>query len=269
MRDKTAAGILALIFGGFGVHRFYLGQPGRGILYLLFFWTFIPAIIAFIEGIVLLSMDDDAFNIKYNPEQYQVIRRNRDEYRQDRRDSRDQRRNAPQRTPQRDTRQQKVNQTDKVHELKKAGIEKYKDYDYNGAIEIFKQALSVDPKDISLHFNLACTYSLNENAERGFFHLDQAVALGFNDFKRIKEHDALAFLRIQDQFDLFEANGFRIDAQVGSSQQAPPRPFSAEDMVEDHSPLLEQLKKLSVLRDKGLLTNEEFEAEKRKLEMKR
>jgi len=36
-----------------------------GIFYLLFCWTFIPSIIAFIEGIVFLVTDDDAWNAKY------------------------------------------------------------------------------------------------------------------------------------------------------------------------------------------------------------
>jgi TM2 domain-containing membrane protein YozV len=270
MKDKTAAGILALIFGGLGVHWFYLGRTGRGILYLLFFWTFIPAMIGFIDGIVLLSTDDDAFNLKYNADHFELRRRHGDRYerREQRREYREERRE--QRRPSSPQRQQPSNtpraQVDKVHELKKQGIEKYKDYDYNGAIELFKQALLIDPKDISIHFNLACTYSLNENAERGFYHLDQAVSMGFNDFKRIKDHDALAFLRIQNQFDDFERNGFRLGGSTqASTNQAAPKSFSAEDMVEDHSPMLEQLKKLTELRDKGLLTDEEFQVQKQKL----
>jgi TM2 domain-containing membrane protein YozV len=63
---KTTAGILALLVGGLGVHQFYLGKPGRGILYLLFFWTFIPAIVSFIEGILLLTMTEEAFEAKYS-----------------------------------------------------------------------------------------------------------------------------------------------------------------------------------------------------------
>jgi TM2 domain-containing membrane protein YozV len=39
---------------------------GRGIVYLLFCWTFIPAIVSFIEAIVLLSTDDQTFNARYN-----------------------------------------------------------------------------------------------------------------------------------------------------------------------------------------------------------
>lgn len=35
-RNRVLAGVLAIIFGGLGVHKFYLGQPGWGILYLIF-----------------------------------------------------------------------------------------------------------------------------------------------------------------------------------------------------------------------------------------
>lgn len=66
MKDKTTAAILALILGGLGVHKFYLGQYGMGFLYLLFCWTFVPAIIALVEFIQFLSMTDEAFNAKYN-----------------------------------------------------------------------------------------------------------------------------------------------------------------------------------------------------------
>jgi TM2 domain-containing membrane protein YozV/ribosomal protein L40E len=64
-KSKVAAALFAFFLGGFGVHKFYLGQVGLGILYLLFCWTFIPAIIAFIEFILLLTMSDDTFNQKY------------------------------------------------------------------------------------------------------------------------------------------------------------------------------------------------------------
>jgi TM2 domain-containing membrane protein YozV len=64
-KSRTTAGILALLLGGIGVHKFYLNQPGRGILYALFFWTFIPAIIALIEAIQLFGMTDEKFYQKY------------------------------------------------------------------------------------------------------------------------------------------------------------------------------------------------------------
>lgn len=66
MKDKNIAAIWAFFAGGFGAHKFYLGQTGAGVLYLIFFWTFIPSIIAFFEFIGLLIMDKDEFDRRYN-----------------------------------------------------------------------------------------------------------------------------------------------------------------------------------------------------------
>ncbi len=64
-KDKVVAGILGIIVGGFGVHKFYLGDIGLGILYLVFCWTGIPAIIGLIEGILYLVASDEEFQRKY------------------------------------------------------------------------------------------------------------------------------------------------------------------------------------------------------------
>ncbi|MBI3930047.1 MAG: TM2 domain-containing protein [Armatimonadetes bacterium] len=59
------AALLALFFGGLGVHKFYLGKAGAGLIYLIFCWTFIPALVSFIEALVYLSMSDDSFLAQY------------------------------------------------------------------------------------------------------------------------------------------------------------------------------------------------------------
>ena len=64
-KSRLTAALLALLLGGIGIHKFYLGRIVQGVLYLLFCWTFIPAIIGLIEGIVLLSMSDKDFIYKY------------------------------------------------------------------------------------------------------------------------------------------------------------------------------------------------------------
>lgn len=64
IKSKIVAGILALFFGGIGIHKFYLGQIGMGILYILFCWTFIPAFVAFIEALVYFFSNDYNFQIK-------------------------------------------------------------------------------------------------------------------------------------------------------------------------------------------------------------
>jgi len=65
IKSKTVAGLLGIFLGGFGVHKFYLGKTGSGILYLLFCWTYIPALVGFIEGIVYLASNDHNFQLKH------------------------------------------------------------------------------------------------------------------------------------------------------------------------------------------------------------
>ena len=60
-KNKVVAGVLALLVGSFGVHKFYLGQTGWGIMYFLFCWTGIPALASLVEGIIYLTMRDEEF----------------------------------------------------------------------------------------------------------------------------------------------------------------------------------------------------------------
>lgn len=64
--NKYVAVVLALLLGGLGIHKFYLGQIGLGILYILFSWTFIPMLISLVEAVVYLSMSDTDFARKYH-----------------------------------------------------------------------------------------------------------------------------------------------------------------------------------------------------------
>jgi tetratricopeptide (TPR) repeat protein len=144
------------------------------------------------------------------------------------------------------------------------GIKKYKEFDLEGAIEDFKKGLEIHPKDISLHFNLACAYSLTEQVDKAYMHIDRAVSLGFNDFEKLKTHDDLAFVRIQDRFEEFQKNGYRLEipATIPDTVQTPEIP--KEETIHDDV-LLAQLKRLAELRDRGLLSEQEFIIEKRKL----
>jgi TM2 domain-containing membrane protein YozV len=266
LKDKNVAGILALFLGPFGAHRFYLDQVGWGIFYLIFCWFPLVWFIAFIDAIVFFTMSKEAFDSKYNhgkqaqqPQQSWGTQPDYNRRRQEEPRSAPPQR-APQRAPQRQERapRREPAPVSKAQELKAVGIKKFKDYDYDGAIADFEQALQLAPKDVALHFNIACAYSLNENAEKAFFHLDKAVSLGFPDTQRIKDHDALAFLRIQPGFEEFEQNGFHLTQKL-----PPPAP---DDLLQQLSgDLLEQLNRLGDLREKGLLSEEEFVSQKKKL----
>ncbi|MCQ2163579.1 MAG: NINE protein [Bacteroidales bacterium] len=65
MKSKYTAAALAFFLGGLGAHKFYLGKTGKGILYLVFVWTYIPAILGLIEAITYLTADEYEFNAKY------------------------------------------------------------------------------------------------------------------------------------------------------------------------------------------------------------
>lgn len=65
MHNNVVAALLALFLGGIGIHKFYLGKWFQGLLYLVFCWTGIPSIIAFIEAIVYLVMGQKSFQKTY------------------------------------------------------------------------------------------------------------------------------------------------------------------------------------------------------------
>lgn len=65
-KNKMTAAIIAFFLGSIGIHKFYLGRTMAGVLYLVFCWTGIPALLALIDFIVLLTMNEHDFDLKYN-----------------------------------------------------------------------------------------------------------------------------------------------------------------------------------------------------------
>ena len=64
-KSRGTAVFLALVLGGIGAHKFYVDKPGMGFLYLIFAWTFIPALVGLLEAIQYLVLSDAAFQRKY------------------------------------------------------------------------------------------------------------------------------------------------------------------------------------------------------------
>lgn len=66
-KDKTVAGILALLLGGLGIQYFYLGKVGGGFVTILLnlvtcgVWS----ILMFVQGILMLTMSNDDFERKF------------------------------------------------------------------------------------------------------------------------------------------------------------------------------------------------------------
>lgn len=61
MKDRKTYAILALLLGGIGVHRFYVGQPLFGLLYFVLCWTFIPMLVSIVEAIMWFTRSDEQF----------------------------------------------------------------------------------------------------------------------------------------------------------------------------------------------------------------
>jgi TM2 domain-containing membrane protein YozV/Tfp pilus assembly protein PilE len=63
--SKVALLLITFFLGGIGGHKFYLKKYGMGILYLLFFWTAIPSLIAFIEFIIYCVKNEEELQQRY------------------------------------------------------------------------------------------------------------------------------------------------------------------------------------------------------------
>ncbi len=64
---RVTAGILGILLGGFGVHKFFMGKTVPGILHIVItFVTFgMGGIIGLIEGILYLTKSDEEFDSTY------------------------------------------------------------------------------------------------------------------------------------------------------------------------------------------------------------
>ena len=254
MKNRTTAAILSLIFGVFGMQFFYVGRIGLGIL-MCFIMTRAPqlsAMIGFINFILFMVMSDNEFDRKHNRKYAnnqngktteQIRQEEGAERRRKEQENYDKQQNPDARQRMKPTVQypKDIKTTISQKEtLKMSGMKKYTEFDYQGAIEDFGKALAADPKDNAVHWNLTCLYSLTEQKELAFYHLQKAVECGFKEFDKVKSHEALSFLRVQPEFDTFAFSGFKM----------------SEDM--EHSDILQQLKDLSARRERGLLTEREF-----------
>lgn len=252
MRKKNVAGLFALFFGMIGLHRFYLGQRRRGIFYFaatiaLFVASIendVPLVmimgaVAFIDAMVFFSMPAEEFDEKFNKHALGKKHREYEGYRE--------------KTSFRKRRAAK--QQPFIDPFKASGIHKYKEYDYEGAIEDFKKSLGEKFDDPATHFNLACCYSLVERPDPAFFHLTKAVHFGFVDFDKIEKHEALAYLRTLPAFAEFVSNGYQRMAPLPAEQADL---LSSAAQQKEGETLLEQIKRLGELRNKGILTEEEY-----------
>lgn len=65
MRNRWVAACLAILLGGLGLHKLYLGKYVQAAIYFLLCGTGIPTILGIIEGIWYITMSDTEFLYRY------------------------------------------------------------------------------------------------------------------------------------------------------------------------------------------------------------
>jgi TM2 domain-containing membrane protein YozV len=275
-KNKVTASMLAFFTGFIGGHKLYLGRYGGFIgfffLFMLSMMMGFPLsmIIGVIQGIKMLKMSDQEFDKKYN-RGFIAERRGPLEMRREEQMRRYEQ--MPEKKGQQTVRQ-KPSPTNmlRANPYKNSGIKKYKDFDLDDAIADFKKGLEIAPNDVALHFNIACAYSLTEKKALAYHHLHKAVSGGLKDSERILSHDDLAYVRIQPEFEAFRAGGFSVNP-FQTPETKKDQPIHAKeksgnidknDAVLDDA-LLVQINKLSELRNKGILSDDEFIFERKKI----
>lgn len=61
MKNRILAGVLAILWGTFGIHKFYIGKIQSGLLCIAFCWSLVPTVLGIIEGVKYLTSKDDKY----------------------------------------------------------------------------------------------------------------------------------------------------------------------------------------------------------------
>jgi hypothetical protein len=86
----------------------------------------------------------------------------------------------------------------------KDGLVKLRSFELNAAVDLFAKGLNIEVDNPQLHFYKACAHSLLEQKELAFHHLELALEHGLVNRKSIFTEDALAFVRVEDEFEAFK-----------------------------------------------------------------
>jgi len=172
-----------------------------------------------------------------------------------------------------------------INELTKQAINFYKQKDFISAIAVTQRVLAIDPSNNQNHFNLACLYSVTNNQET-FNSLSKAIDFGYSKFDKINTEEDLQWLRNQPAFHSFLKNGYKLNVNEPVVDNASnlnvnepivdnASKLNANELIVDNAPstkdkafndeIFTQLEKLSKLKEQGIITDEEFIEQKKKV----
>ncbi|MBK9103755.1 MAG: NINE protein [Saprospiraceae bacterium] len=257
-KSKSVAALLSILLGLWGVQRFYLGKRIQGILnFGAFFlslalvieerfpWFLVAlAILSVIEGVLFFVMPQGEFDAKYNSGRTTTVKEKKAMKAEEKK------RNA-------EPAQARKSRGNLI--IKDAFIA-YKAGNYEMARKYFEDALQYDYNDPRTHFMLACCHSIGHDAKQAYFHLASAVDFGFQEFEEIYHNEALTWLRALPDFDAFVANGYRQVAYLNT-----PKPDLLESKSYYDATVLDRIADLGELLERGVISREDFESQKKGL----
>lgn len=94
-----------------------------------------------------------------------------------------------------------VAQEKEKNKYKAEGLKFLSDYEIPNAISALHRGLEYDNKDPHIYFYLACCFSIAEQKEAGLRNLKMAIVHHLNDKELILNHEMLAYLRTQEEFN--------------------------------------------------------------------
>ena len=127
--------------------------------------------------------------------------------------------------------------------------------DLNKYLITLQQSLYEDSTNPETHFELACFYSLIQDKDKSFDHLNKSVFYGYKNLKNIEKEPDLKWIRHQDGFKEFKANGYKIVAPVTKTAV----------ITTSTDNYIEELRELGKLKDEGIITEKEFQELKEKI----
>jgi len=156
-----------------------------------------------------------------------------------------------------------INRNMKVaDDYNRSGLKLYNSGKYRDAINNFNAGLKYHPRHTLILFNLALCYSQIKNKEKSFYYLQESIDSGFSNYTQIETGAGFEFLRQQSDFDQFmnKINNFNEEEESTEIRDQNIEQGGSQSI--DRITLLE---KLASLKERGLLTDEEFSFEKNKI----
>ena len=263
---RRMAIVFALGLGCFGVHRFTLGQWQMGLLHIFLMvvslsvfegsflgstpWVTLSAFLAYGTAAWWWRMSDEEFADRYLEPTEEVDENVTGEYLNGRTAA-----------------HPKVKSRRERRKMLARANTQFEAYELQEAADLYEAALDLDLSDGNARVLAARCYSLLEQESHAYRHLRKAVQLEADNLTLVSTDPSFAWLRTRPDFVARQRRGFtppdenRNGAKTANGHAEP----YLQELPSPGVNILDQLDRLGELRERGVLTEEEFVRQKRKL----